>query len=65
MDVFSIALIRSGGEGSGRQRGIQHHHRGAQPGYQHHLALRLASQRANRAEGFCQRRHRGPAKRRE
>ena len=50
---------------SGGSVGIEPRQRRAQAGHQHHLALRLAAERAARAEGLLHRRHRLPAERRE
>ena len=54
-------FIHIGGDDLGWKRGIQLLQRRTQPGHQHRLALRLAQQRAGRAEGFLQRRLRGVA----
>ncbi len=43
-------LIHGGGDGLGRQRGIQPLQRRARSGRQHHIALRLAQQRAGLAK---------------
>ncbi|MGA7395154.1 MAG: hypothetical protein WBL40_15150 [Terrimicrobiaceae bacterium] len=55
-------FIHGDRDGLGRQRGIQSLQSRAQPGHQHYFALRLALQRAGRAEGFLKRRHRRPTK---
>ena len=55
-------LIDGGGDRLGRQRGIQPLQRRAQPRHQHDLALRLAAERAARAEGLLHRRHRLPSR---
>ena len=58
-------LVDGDGDRLGRQRGVERCKRGAQAGHQHDLALRLAPERAARAEGLLHRRHRLPAERRE